>query len=655
MVDKNPGERMRQPKRSLQTILIVWFLLLSIVPVAFITGYSLEKFEQAIDNELVQRLRANMRELNATFGDYQKYLEGHMQKHEGDTTLITHLAMSNVSQAKSLLRPLIRNSLVTSLSLFNREGRLVGVLTQDEAADQRENQALESQNLFLAENYKETLEKAGRLAVVNTVSKPDENGAVELVMMTKLTTATGRGAGYIEEIVNIGAGTLENLKKRLSLEIILFDANHELVAASHPDFLVYPKGFFKKYLNEGEIFFELNIRDEPFGFILSPVRWGESTFYIGLGATKQKSKAILRNVNYAFFTVAGAIFLLVIMLALVGARVVLRPLNDLLGAIQAMEQRDEAVEIPVTSDNELGVLTESFNRMSRRVRAARLDLENKIRELEQAYVDLKDAQSKLVHSAKMVSLGQLVAGVAHELNNPIGFIYSNMTHLRDYSDKLFKLIDAAEKDPAKLEKLKSEYDFEYIVQDLPRLIQSCEDGSRRVRDIVVGLRNFSRLEEAKIKKISISESLTDTLKLLSGELKGRIQVHTEFAETPEVMCFASQLNQVFMNILSNAAQAIEGEGEIWIKTRHIPAAAAVAGSGSVEISIRDSGKGMSPEIQEKIFDPFFTTKSVGQGTGLGLSISYGIIRKHSGDISVKSELGKGTEFVVTLPVDGPPA
>lgn len=642
------------PRTSLRRLLVFWFLVISIAPVAFITGIALVNFENAIENELIQRLRANVRELNTSLGDYQKYLEMRMQRHESDATLITHLSMNNINQVRSILRPSIRNSSITSLAVFGREGRLVAALTQDEGFDAKENANLSEQNLFLAENFRQILDDKGRLAIVN----PGTRDSLDLVVMTRLNTSTGRLAGYIEEIINIGTAGLETYKKRLGLELILFDAERNVVSGSHSDFLVYKtnnKAFFAPTLEDDrEVVFPLNIREEPFTFIVSPVKWGEGSFFIGLGASQQKTKQAIRNVSTAFFTVAGAIVLMAVLLAFFGSRAVLRPLNELLHAIQAMEVRNEVVEIPVTSDNELGVLTESFNDMSRRVRQARADLEKKINELELANVDLKDAQSKLVHSAKMVSLGQLVAGVAHELNNPIGFIYSNMSHLRDYSNRLFQIIEATEKSPDRAAQLKADADFEYIVKDLPRLIQSCEDGARRVRDIVVGLRNFSRLEEAKIKRVDLAEGIQQTLRLLAGELKARVKVNTDFGPMPQVLCYASQLNQVFMNILSNAAQAIDGEGEIFVETRHVPPTPAKGGSGKVQISIRDTGKGMSADIVEKIFDPFFTTKTVGQGTGLGLSISYGIIKKHNGDIQVKSEPARGTEFVITLPVDGPP-
>jgi two-component system NtrC family sensor kinase len=300
----------------------------------------------------------------------------------------------------------------------------------------------------------------------------------------------------------------------------------------------------------------------------------------------------------------------------------------------------ELQKLAISTETEVGLLMESFNDMSKKVSQSRQELEKKLEEL-------KNTQATLVHSAKMASLGQLVAGVAHELNNPIGFIYSNITHLKEYVEKIQKVWVAVEKNPNEVESIKKEVDFDYIMEDLPKLISSCEDGAKRTRDIVLGLRNFSRLDEAQLKKVDLKEGLQNTLKLLASELKNKIIVHEEYGKLDLVRCYASQINQVFMNIISNAAQAIEKEGDIWIKTWQEDNLAFV--------SIRDSGPGIPREAFDKIFDPFFTTKPVGKGTGLGLSISYGIVQKHGGEILVESQPGHGTTFIVKVPLEGPPS
>jgi two-component system NtrC family sensor kinase len=330
---------------------------------------------------------------------------------------------------------------------------------------------------------------------------------------------------------------------------------------------------------------------------------------------------------------------------LVISKVILRPIYDMLNTIDQSDYSKGIVEVAESNNTELGLLAKSFNDLGRRTYESQQALRANVKELEGANSEIKEAQTRLVHAAKMASLGQLVAGVAHELNNPIGFIYSNMAHLKEYSEKLISLLDIAEKDPAQLPRAKEEADLEFIKKDLPKLIASCEDGARRTRDIVLGLRNFSRLEESQVKEVDVREGLSKTLELLSGELKNRIKVIKDFGDIPKIMAYPSELNQVFMNILSNAAQAIEGEGEIRVSTH-------LTKNKMVEIAISDTGKGMSKETAEKVFDPFFTTKTLGQGTGLGLSISYGVIQKHGGEILIDSEVGKGTTFRIILPVNG---
>lgn len=644
--------RMLTPRRSLRTMLMIWFLLLSLVPVMFITGFALVKYEQGMDGELVDRLRGNAREFATNMDEFAKYLESRTVRHKTEQTFSFYVLTGSLAQVRQSMQTSVRGSLLNvTMSVFNRDGQMVASYSKDDSGQARVNTELENANLALRDSYRETLNRNGQMMMVDAGSK----NSMDLIAYSRLDAKNGRIAGYVEEVANIGSVFLERMKKRLDSEIVLFDGKGNVLSASHPDFLLYPKdSFAKTVLTDGkasEVFFDLTIRGEPFGFITTPVKWGESTFLIGVGASKARARAFFRNVNSFFFMVVGAVGLLVVLASILVTQVVVRPVYDMLDAIHRMDSQNAPEEIPITTDTELGVLTESFNEMARRMYGSKAELEKKVQEVESAYSELKETQARLVHTAKMASLGQMVAGVAHELNNPIGFIYSNMTHLRDYSQRLLAIAEAAEKNPKAVKKLKEESDFDYIVQDLPRLISSCEDGARRTRDIVVGLRSFSRLEEAKIKRVSLQDGITDTLKLLTGEIKNRVQVHQDFQSLPDVLCYPSEFNQVLMNILTNAAQAIEGEGEIWITLKHLTRGSKPA---RAQISIRDSGKGMSAEIVEKIFDPFYTTKSVGQGTGLGLSISYGIVKKHGGDIQVKSEPGVGTEFVITIPVDGPP-
>lgn len=636
----------KKPKRSLRTILIVWFLLFSVVPLAFVTLYSITKFEKAIDRELSQRLSGNAREISGILSDYMAGLQAKRDRYVKDPTLIYHMTMSDGGSIRNLAAGWLRQDFASSLTFFNREGRMVLSSFKDSKGEIRAFQPVQDA-VFLSEKYMAHLKDKPELGLAEFT----EGQKASLILISRIQNTSRRTVGYLEQTIDIDRAFLQRLKARMKLELMIFRDNAQMVVGSHADFSLYKKDFFRSYFVQGaEPFFELNVRGNPYGFLAYPLDWGQTPFYVALGASKSDAKAVLKNVNYAFITVVGAVMLLMLVTIIVSSNWVLKPLYELVEALQSFESQEQAITIPVKNDTEIGLLTESFNEMSKKIWQARGDLRKKLSELETANKELKETQTKLVHSAKMVSLGQLVAGVAHELNNPIGFIYSNMSHLRDYSSRLIGLVEVAEKDPAKLAAAKEDAEFDFIVKDMPKLIASCEDGARRTRDIVLGLRNFSRLEEAKLTEIDLRVCLETTLNLLQGEIKGRIEVHKAYEPIPNIHCYASQINQVFMNILSNAVQAIDGPGQIWLTTMAVKDA---KGNGRVQVSIQDSGKGMSPATLEKIFDPFFTTKGVGQGTGLGLSISYGIIHNHGGEIQVRSEPGVGTEFTIVLPIRPP--
>jgi PAS domain S-box-containing protein len=265
---------------------------------------------------------------------------------------------------------------------------------------------------------------------------------------------------------------------------------------------------------------------------------------------------------------------------------------------------------------------------------------------------LSEAHEQLLQSEKMASIGQLAAGIAHEINNPVAFVNSNMNTLQKYSDTLFGVIAqyeaAAAEAPAvaaRLSALRARADVDFLKDDLGALVRESMEGLKRVRDIVQALKDFSHVDEAEWQVADLHHGLDSTLNIVSNEIKYKAQVVKEYGVLPEITCLASQLNQVFMNLLINAGHAIKEQGTIRIRTG--------AENGWVWVEIADTGVGIAPEHLNRIFEPFFTTKPVGTGTGLGLSLSYGIVNKHGGRIDVASELGRGTRFTVRLPVKQP--
>jgi len=284
-------------------------------------------------------------------------------------------------------------------------------------------------------------------------------------------------------------------------------------------------------------------------------------------------------------------------------------------------------------------------------RRAEVQLRQHNEALEKLNEQLTQAQAQLAQSEKLASIGQLAAGVAHEINNPIGYVHSNIGSLRNYLGDLMALLTAYEQLPstADIDALRRKIDVEFLREDIPSLISESQEGITRVKKIVQDLKDFSRVDSSQEwQTADLHHGIDSTLNIVNNEIKYKADVVKEYGVVPPVECLPSQLNQVFMNLLVNAAHAMGQErGCITIR------------SGTVGdfawLEFADNGGGIPPEIQQKIFDPFFTTKPVGKGTGLGLSLTYGILQKHHGRITVQSQVGKGTVFRIELPIVQPAA
>lgn len=357
---------------------------------------------------------------------------------------------------------------------------------------------------------------------------------------------------------------------------------------------------------------------------------------------------------------------------------VMLPIKTLSGDISSFTCIQES-EVRPWSEWEMELLTAVTAQFAIAISQAELYTQSrtKAKELEQALKELKSTQAQLIQTEKMSSLGQLVAGIAHEINNPVNFIYGNLTHIDEYTQDLLSLLNLYQqhnqKPLAEIQSFALKIDLDYLLEDLPKLLNSMKLGATRIRDIVLSLRNFSRLDEAEIKVVDVHEGIESTLLILQNRLKAKshrsnIELIKEYGDLPLVECYPSQLNQALMNVLNNAIDALEEKFKfasesqdsptikLWTELETLPLSADQTSNRQppiqwAAIHIADNGLGMSEETRSRLFDPFFTTKPIGSGTGLGMSISYQIIvEKHKGDITCVSELGKGAEFTIKIPL-----
>lgn len=374
-----------------------------------------------------------------------------------------------------------------------------------------------------------------------------------------------------------------------------------------------------------------------------------------------------------------------LILAIATTQAIARPIQTLTRVSQrTVQESNFDLQALIKSEDEVGILASSFNQLIAWVKELlqqqqeaneKLELINQNLELTVAdrtqelndkntYLlevikELHDTQTQMIQSEKMSALGQMVAGIAHEINNPVSFVYSNLDYIQEYTKGLLQLIHLYQQyypnSPQVIQEKINTIELDFLIEDLNKILQSMAIGTKRIREIVLSLRNFSRLDEAEFKSVYLHEGIDNTLMILHHRLKAQshrplIQVIKKYGQLPLVECYPGQLNQVFMNLLSNAIDTLEESVvsnkilSIWITTE-------VSSENHVLISIADNGSGIPEHIRSKLFDPFFTTKDVGKGTGLGLSISYQIVtEKHGGKIWCESTLGQGTKFLVEIPV-----
>lgn len=323
-------------------------------------------------------------------------------------------------------------------------------------------------------------------------------------------------------------------------------------------------------------------------------------------------------------------------------------LADRMSILESQKEKEQYDIMKVLKQNE-SLIIEQNELLEEKVK-------QRTEELEYTLHNLQNTQTQMVNQEKMASLGQLTAGIAHEINNPINFVSSNISPLRRDISDLLEIVqlyrtkgqtEFSENSQQEIKSLEKEIEFDYILQEIDQLLRGMEDGAKRTVEIVKGLRLFSRVDEQDVKKVDIHDGINSTLVLLNNAMAGKIKIVKEYGNIPMVECLAGKMNQVFMNIITNAIHAMldhakNVEPTLTIRTSRL--------GESVKIEIEDNGPGMPNQVKQRIFEPFFTTKAVGRGTGLGLSIVYTIIENHKGTLLVDTQEGKGTNFIITLPI-----
>jgi len=631
--------------RSLKTTLGLYFIPITILPTIFISIYATNVFVNNTRESFVRRATANREAILSDIQTQERELIALARSRSRSPRVINTAASRSRAGIENVLNTFQKD---TSLRVYGTGGEFLGGRAGTDMP--KKEKSLSSAALQRVKVREETVDRYFT-----------GNGGF-ITVIRRLIKGQNRLYGVFEQEYRFGRKDLFRLKEKHNLDIVFLNRKLSAEAATFAMSPELVKSFSSLAFSHGRAgekeAVDVELGKERFAAFLfdlpgpqgRPKKWGHFAIFLSLTS----ADSIVGQLKTAMIYVTLLLVLIAALLILIFSNRLVRPIAELILGMKRLKT-GRAEQIPhIESTYEIEYLVQAFNEMARNVGAAKRALELKLAELHHANMELRNTQTTLVQSAKMVSLGQLVAGVAHELNNPIGFIYSNMHHLDDYTKKISELVamyrkyqnHLPEEERKKLEDLEESIELDFVLQDMEDLTRSCVEGAARTRDIVLGLRTFSRMDESIVDHADIHEGRRGTVKLLVTDFKERVTIHEDYGDSiPLVECNISQLNQVFMNLISNAAQAIEGRGSIWIRT--------FRRDNRVVIEIEDNGKGIPPEVQEKIFDPFFTTKGVGKGTGLGLSIAYGLVEKHHGTITVRSEVGVGTCFTIQLPVHQP--
>ncbi|MCT7995283.1 sensor histidine kinase [Laspinema olomoucense] len=494
-------------------------------------------------------------------------------------------------------------------------------------------------------------------------SNPSQNGFIFIVERNGLLIAISDSTKPYKQV--------DGLTKRIAATEV---SNPVIQNISKQIQASYPDGF--NSIKETTRLEFISAQKKYFVYLTPWVEENGLDWVVAISIPEQEFMAKINANNRTTALLCLGAVMVAIVLGILTSRWIAYPLQKLNRASQAMAEGNLEQSVETSPILEVQALSRSFNTMAEQLKNSFLalqqtnvDLEHRVEErtldLKNTLEELQRTQEQIVQSEKMSSLGQLVAGVAHEINNPVNFIHGNISHLDTYTQDLIKILQLYQSlysNPhPEIEAVSEEIELDFIVEDLPKMLSSIKIGTERIRTIVLSLRNFARMDESPVKDVDLHEGIDNTLMLLAHrfktntELTPQIKVIKEYGSLPYVECYAGQVNQVFMNVLSNAIDAVEERYQFQVEKGLIPEPGIITiktqltPNEMVNISILDNGNGVNKYLLNQLFNPFFTTKPIGKGTGLGLSISYSIIQKHGGNISVESEVDKGTKIIILIP------
>jgi len=612
--------------KSLRSVLIAWFLFFSLVPVFLVTFFLIRSFDATYRRETEMRLSSVVQEIESKLSSDQKFLLDSLSFWRSEISPKSILSGSKINRSSTLLR-LIDQSTIDGIAIYNHVGILLVSYQKDDQGNWRSFPNVDSsQTYYLPQDQLKKLKKDVPFYAIKTFPK-------RKVMFSVFQHFARNGNIILEVSKNLNLTDFDLIRSRRQVDLMLFDAHLKTVLSNWAD---APRNlnFYSDLLKTNLGLVSKEINGEEKLLLSKRIKWGESDLILLAISPKQTWNEAIKEIRFYVMIILLSVTVVLILAVISVTSNIINPLRNLLSVTRKILYDKMPVQLEAGPYDEITSLSSAVVELSRNIHQAQDELLKKIEQL-------KAAQAQLVQSEKLNSLGLLVAGIAHEINNPIGFIYSNVKPLREH----FKKIEQALKEMPHGERLVQ--DLSLVFEDIPKLISSFEEGSMRIKKIVEGLRTFSRRSSDRSEIVAIKQLLESTLVLLSHEFKAReIKVNVDIVQDFTLQGNATELSQVLLNILMNGAQAIGTNG--CIEIRVYPER--LGNRQAVAIAIQDSGPGISRDIQARIFEPFFTTKAPGEGTGLGLSISYGIIQKHEGKIFVNSVEGEGTTFTIVLPL-----